>query len=212
MITNTVIEKFYKDVHKLGLKFPVKEIQKQTGYGKPQVSEILNRKKDPSEAFIKKFYAKFYPSSNEVLPETVDSKVKDGAAQYAIKQNPDDATATLAESNRIIAASNRELAESNKLLARGNAELAESNKELAKSNADIVAKLKITENAGLQSPLTVQTILPGLLELLIDLGQGKLWDNKDQAETILNKRLFGHPKGKLLKGIQTDSDKQHTKK
>jgi hypothetical protein len=207
MITRTAIEKFYKDVHKLGLKFPVKEIQKQTGYGKPQVSEILSRKKDPSEAFINKFYAKFYPSSNEVLPETVESKVKDGAAQYAIKPTPGDATATLVESNRLIADSNRELAESNKLLARGNAELAESNKELAKSNADIIAKLKFTENAGQESPLTVQTILPGLLELLIDLGQGKLWDNKDQAETILNKRLFGHPKGNPSKRIQTDSGK-----
>lgn len=201
MITKTDIEKFYRDVASLRLKFPVKEIQKATKYGKGNISEILSKKKEPSEAFMKKFYAQFYKNS------TVEKQniAGDPILSYSAAESTDPIT-VLAESNRLIAESNRALAESNKALAKGNAELAESNKSLAKSNADIMRKAS-TDNGPQESSLTVQTILPGLLGLLNELGQGKLWDSADQGETILSKRLFGHLKKGKVAGTHDGSHK-----
>lgn len=69
MVTKTDIEKFYKDVEALGLKFPVAAIAEATETSKPQVSRILNKKIDPSPAFLKRFYEKFPNSVKNVSRE-----------------------------------------------------------------------------------------------------------------------------------------------
>jgi hypothetical protein len=47
MITNDLIDKFYKDVTELKLRFPVAAIAKATGFSKGNVSDYLNKKKEP---------------------------------------------------------------------------------------------------------------------------------------------------------------------
>lgn len=59
MLTQAVIEKFYKDVEALGLKHPVAEITKRTGMSKGQISQVLNKKLPPSEQLINKFNESF---------------------------------------------------------------------------------------------------------------------------------------------------------
>lgn len=69
MLTEKDILEFYKDVEKLGLKFPVAAISKATGYGKSNVSQYLGKKLDPSEAFIHAFYKAFPKSTQNVSRE-----------------------------------------------------------------------------------------------------------------------------------------------
>jgi transcriptional regulator with XRE-family HTH domain len=57
--TTQRISKFYEDLETLGLKFPGKEISKKLGISKGYVSDILNKKKEPSEDFLNDFYKMF---------------------------------------------------------------------------------------------------------------------------------------------------------
>jgi len=41
IITNEMIEQFYKDVDSLGLKFPVAAVVEKTGFSKGNVSQLL---------------------------------------------------------------------------------------------------------------------------------------------------------------------------
>ena len=79
MLTNEQIENFYADVKRLGLKFPVAAICEKTGYSKGTVSEWLNRKRTPSEAFIDKFYKEFAKELNAGTPNTDKIKALDAA-------------------------------------------------------------------------------------------------------------------------------------
>ena len=49
MLQNVEIERFYKDVEALGLRFPNKTLAEATGFSKGNVSEYLGRKKVPSK-------------------------------------------------------------------------------------------------------------------------------------------------------------------
>lgn len=59
LITKEHIEKFYDDLERLALKFPVARISEKTEYSKGNVSEILSKKKEPSEEFLNRFYKEF---------------------------------------------------------------------------------------------------------------------------------------------------------
>lgn len=63
MHTKERVDKFYKDLEKLGLKKPVATISRETGFGKSTISQYLNKKKEPSENFLDLFYEKFPFSS-----------------------------------------------------------------------------------------------------------------------------------------------------
>lgn len=76
---NALIDKFYDDVKKLGLRFPGAEITRKTGQSKGDISQILNKKKTPSANFIKTFYKAFseefekihqnlIPESDSIIP------------------------------------------------------------------------------------------------------------------------------------------------
>jgi hypothetical protein len=72
MVTKAQIEQFYKDVDRLGLKFPVGDISKATGEGKGNVSSYLSKKLSPSESFLNKFYERF---KKELEEKPVDFNV-----------------------------------------------------------------------------------------------------------------------------------------
>lgn len=78
MITKQEITQFYADVDKLGLKFPGAAIVEATGESKGNVSKYLNKKKQPSESFLKRFYEKFPKGSKIVSRETETHKIMDG--------------------------------------------------------------------------------------------------------------------------------------
>lgn len=70
IMSRAEIDQFYKDVEALGLRFPVADISKATRFAKGQVSEYLNKKKEPSENFIRAFYKSFKIGSTNVSRET----------------------------------------------------------------------------------------------------------------------------------------------
>jgi transcriptional regulator with XRE-family HTH domain len=70
MLKKSEIEEFYKDVGKIDLKFPVAAIAKALGESKSVVSRILNKKLEPSESFLNRFYDKFPKSDKKVAHET----------------------------------------------------------------------------------------------------------------------------------------------
>jgi hypothetical protein len=100
-VTRDSIDQFYKDVEKLGLKFPVAAITKGTGYSKGNVSAYLSKKMEPSANFLKKFYEVFSKGSKNVPSETL--------TETAIIE--------IAQSNNKLADAQKDLTESNKILA-----------------------------------------------------------------------------------------------
>jgi transcriptional regulator with XRE-family HTH domain len=61
--SNDRISKFYTDLEKMDLRFPVAEIVRKLKVSKGYVSEVLSRKKEPSEDFINRFYQEFSKGS-----------------------------------------------------------------------------------------------------------------------------------------------------
>jgi hypothetical protein len=91
MLTQEIIDKFYKDVESLKIKKKGAVITKATGFPKSNVSEYLRKIKAPSENFIIAFYENFGDllpkSSTEVLngqKEEVPpiSQVNEDPAEY----------------------------------------------------------------------------------------------------------------------------------
>lgn len=70
MLKKEDIDRFYEDVKALGLKFPGAAIAEATGHSKSNVSKYLNRKLEPSEAFLNAFYEKFPKEGKKVSRET----------------------------------------------------------------------------------------------------------------------------------------------
>jgi ribosome-associated translation inhibitor RaiA len=70
MLKREDIERFYKDIKGLDLKFPVAEIARQTGHSKANVSKYLSRKLEPSESFLNAFNDKFHKNGKNVSRET----------------------------------------------------------------------------------------------------------------------------------------------
>jgi hypothetical protein len=71
MLTQEIIDKFYKDVDSLNIKKKGAVITKATGFSKSNVSEYLNKVKEPSENFIAAFYENFgalLPKSSTEVP------------------------------------------------------------------------------------------------------------------------------------------------
>lgn len=66
MHTTERISKFYDDVARLDLEFPVAEISKSLKKSKGYVSGILSKTKKPSKNFLDEFYKKFTISSQNV--------------------------------------------------------------------------------------------------------------------------------------------------
>jgi hypothetical protein len=110
MITKHKIDQFYKDLDALGLKFPGAALVEATGESKGNVSKYLNRKLEPSESFLKRFYEKF-PKSSKDVSERNGSTIP-GAEIFA------QTIYNLTESNRLIAESNASLARSNEELVK----------------------------------------------------------------------------------------------
>lgn len=70
MLKKEDIERFYKDVLILNLKFPVAAISAATGQSKSNVSKYLRKKLEPSESFLNKFYEAFPKGGKNVSHET----------------------------------------------------------------------------------------------------------------------------------------------
>lgn len=173
MIRNGDIEKFYADVDKLGLKYPVAEIARATKYSKGNVSQYLKRKMEPSESFMKKFYAAFPESSKKVAPSTVEEP----DPEY--RTRTDRMLFNLSESIR----------------AHAEATLLRE-----RNYSDMMSQ--ITENAPVETPQAFESIVAGFRELIIDLGLGKKWDSRQEGAAIVRSKLYGPGRQKKSDGIR----------
>ena len=70
-------EKFIKALKKVSFRFPVAEISESTGYGKSQVSKILNDKIEVSNEFLRKFAEAYNIDLKEIDSINYKSEVKD---------------------------------------------------------------------------------------------------------------------------------------
>lgn len=59
MNTSQRVSKFYEDLERLDLRFPGKEIATRLKISKGYVSDVINKKKEPSEEFMNDFYRLF---------------------------------------------------------------------------------------------------------------------------------------------------------
>lgn len=82
---NILINRFYEDVDYLGFRFPVAEISKATGFGKPEISKILNKKKEPSGNFLTTFYEKYGERLKGKADNIEYAKLKNEAAPIGEK-------------------------------------------------------------------------------------------------------------------------------
>lgn len=73
---------FYEDLKKLQLRFPGKELTK-LGYSKGYVSDVINKKKEPSEDFLRDFYNKF--SDGSPIETAMDQRLPLGDLKITLK-------------------------------------------------------------------------------------------------------------------------------
>lgn len=78
MLTKESIEQFYADVDSLGLRFPGAAISDVLKVSKGTVSEYLNRKKEPSERFVKAFYQMFSESLKQKARNLETKQLENG--------------------------------------------------------------------------------------------------------------------------------------
>jgi CRISPR/Cas system CSM-associated protein Csm2 small subunit len=191
MLTKELIDKFYEDVDALKLKRPVAAISLKTGFSKGNVSQYLNRKMDPSENFLKKFYTEFYNRSKEEVADLERHVLHDDGGGATYRKSSDVSMQTIFN-----------LSESHKALAIAHEELSQTNKILAESNSRLIDQYA-TVNALAQMPATSQTRLREILGLLADVGPGKRFFSEEEAWANVI-RLWGNLDGKnLKKNIQT---------
>lgn len=168
MITKEIIERFYRDVDSLGLKFPVATIAEATGTSKGNVSKYLSKKIAPSEAFINAFYDKVYKSSRQVSKETIEQP-------EAQEKNDVDTTrlliATLQDHNKTLKDQLHLQSSLSALLAE-----LKSNREL------LVTLINGTTARG-------ETMM-AFLEKLTKLKHGSLFVESDKKERDLQQRQF----------------------
>ena len=74
---NQRIVEFLANVERLGLRFPVATIARETGYSKGMVSRLLKGEEEPSEYFIDKFNKAFM--KERIIMED-DAKLKEASA------------------------------------------------------------------------------------------------------------------------------------
>ena len=58
-----MVPTFYDIVENLNLTYPIAEIGKSTGFNKGYISSVLSKKRNPSKAFLKKFYEVYVDKS-----------------------------------------------------------------------------------------------------------------------------------------------------
>ena len=187
MLTKMDIEKFYECVDKLKLRFPNAAIAKATGFSKGNVSEYMNRKKEPSEAFINAFYKAFPNGSTK----DITALVSEPEAEHTNKSNlTPQIIFNLSESSREHATADRLRADAEKLREENNRKLID---------------LLSAANADEENRIAFQSIVAGLPELLVDLGLGmKHWKSKQEGFAAVRNKLFGNlQKKKSSGGIQT---------
>jgi hypothetical protein len=86
------------------------------------------------------------------------------------------------------------IAESNKGLVRANTAIAEANKILAE---------KVPESATGETQPDVGSILIGLQELIVDLGMGRYWKDRNEGQQAVHNRIYGHLKKKKVEGSRS---------
>lgn len=157
MVTASEITRFYEYVAGLGLKFPVAAISKATGFSKGNVSQYLSKTLEPSENFMNAVYEKF-PIDFKKVPRATSGEKGKG------KGDPD--------------LSLQGLIASNDKLAQANLTLADAHKIIARNNEELIGRLRTIEHVPEYNPLADPSIQSKLLEVLAELGVGKLWKTK----------------------------------
>ncbi len=146
MITKDQIEQFYTDLEKAQFKFPGAALVAITNEAKGNVSKIINRKMEPSESFIKRFYEgyKKVPRGANApdLSEPTPPKPMDALDLYRLLiENAASLKAALAV--------HAELVSSHGVLARANSDLAVSNRVLAEAaRSHIVQSTAVRPDGG----------------------------------------------------------------
>jgi intein/homing endonuclease len=191
MITNETISKFYKDVEALGLKFPVAAISKATGYSKGNVSQYLQKKDEPSENFISKFYEKFAGSIKKVPRATSIEAKAEGKSDSDIM--------------RILT----NLSESHRNLTAAHKEISESNNKLADNEQMILLKMSTSGvHPGMPSDAlaTLLAVRAQVIELVADAKKTTL----EEAEAVLGRKAVVEKKKLDKKGSDVGAGRKHT--
>jgi hypothetical protein len=178
MITDQSISKFYEDVELLGLKFPVADISKATGWSKGNVSQYLKKGGSPSQNFLDAFYREFGESIKKVPRE----KQQESGGSHTGDQNNSPGITFLAIND---------IAKSNVILAEANRTLADAHKILAKNNEDLIFIMKESKTplSPSKNLLNEPATFGALLEVLAEIGSGKKWHSKDEALAEVGRRL-----------------------
>ncbi len=174
MITEDQVNDFYRHVESLKLKFPVAAVSKATKLTKGNVSQVLSRKQTPSENFLEVFYKSFPKVSDNGNVTDTNSFEK----LLAINK-------TLAESHRVNSDAQKISSEAQLVSAQALMKLIEHNETLVKWQTSKANSDDLQGNALIGSP-----ILTDLLEVLVDLGVGKIWHSKQEGLAALSKRFY----------------------
>lgn len=200
MHTSHRISKFYEDLEKLDLRFPGKELSKRLKVSKGYVSEVLSKKKEPSEEFINDFYAEFkkeFSNGSQVVIPINNYDLPVGGLKVTLS----DYMNLLKEQN---AKAEKDKGELLDIIKNNLTKLLEVSLHLSSN----LAEVKLDTSLGLAYQRTwVEYTAEQAAEKEISLPERK--KKKDQVVLHMNKLLRSQIDGGHKEGKHSDAHRQH---
>lgn len=155
-----------------------KEISLKVGRNEGYIAQLKSRIKNNNEEIPTKFIEllKLHFASDHILREPEQEDIKENNLYMAMET-----ISNLAQSNRVIADNNTTISQSQLKLVETNAELAIMIKEMINRTTvnDVSETVKASDAKFL-----------GLLEVIADLGVGKIWKSKEEGIALLGTKFY----------------------
>jgi transcriptional regulator with XRE-family HTH domain len=155
-------------------KLSQQDVADGTGIPRGRIAKWEQNKGKPKADDVKTLAKYFAKLIGEEVPN--ESQVNDGNDPLYSKMDK--------KSDKII----QDLAASSRDHAAADLKRAEAEVLREQNHKRIIDHITGHANAG--SPITLETILPELQEILVDLGTGKRWKSKDDALSAVHNKLF----------------------
>lgn len=172
------LDKVLAIIEKVGMRFPVAQIEKEMKENKGNVSAYLSGKKPISENFYNTFLKKYGPLDRKGLNFDSEGEGTQSATLFNLSQS----LLVLSESRKIDA---------------------ESELILAKTNASLTEKVISMGQAATTDPEILQALnsnMRGLLSAIVKVATGMRFPTEAQAVQVLSKIVHEQPRKVKSKG------------
>lgn len=180
-------------------------IASQLGVSEKTIENYMNGKREPKQQALTKLATLLDFNLNDLFEQNVPRETAEAAQISTIGEN---VTVYRTEKRGEISALDR-LIESNFMLAQANLKLANAHDIIAKSTERLtqLADKSVVDDEWREKRLVYEAMIPGLQELLIDLGMGKHWKTRQEGQAAVHNKLYARLRKQKEAGTHDGSGK-----